>query len=97
MVDPLFDSPEVRAITAEFVGTSETPPAREVEVEVTPEPEPAPASKRGFGGAKVQPAPEPEQPKASGFGKKSEAKVVSSSAGSLSDEIAALLGGDSDD
>jgi hypothetical protein len=94
IVDPLFDSPEVRAVTAEYVGTSE--PVSLPERAATAEPEPAPV-KRGFGGAKAQPAPKPEAPKASGFGKKTEATVVSGSASSLSDEIAALLGGGSDD
>jgi hypothetical protein len=97
MIDPLFDSPEVRAVTAEYVETSETPSARKSIPDVTPEPE---APKRGFGGAKAAPEPAPapkeEAPKASGFVKKQEA-TVSSGASSLSDEIAAMLAGGTDD
>jgi len=102
MVDPLFDSPEVRAITAEYVETSETVPARKAIPEAKPEPE-AESPKRGFGGAKrgtVQEdsgKPVEEAPKASGFSKKAEPKVAAAGS-SLSDEIAAMLaGGDTDD
>jgi hypothetical protein len=95
LVDPLFDSPEVRAITAEYVGTPPAPSAPE------PKQESEPPKASGFG-RRAQPEPEPEakpESKVSGFGRKTAepAKVVSGSASSLSDEIAALLGGDSDD
>lgn len=92
-VDPLFDSAEVRAVTAEFVGDTPTPVAREVSKEDQP-------PKRGFGEAKKEeaspPPPAEEAPKTSGFGgKKAETKVASG--GSLSDEIAAMLAGSGTD
>jgi len=107
-VDPLFDSPEVRAITAEYVETSESPPARKPAPEAKPEPEPEPepeTPKRGFGAKRgaVQedsgtPEPKPEAaPKTSVFGKGKAEPKVASGASSLSDEIAAMLSGESDD
>ena len=88
-VDPLFDSPEVRAVTAEFVGETPTPAARKVSEEAKPEPKPEPepepeTPKRGFGGAKAAAKP------------KAEPKVATGN-GSLSDEIAAMLTGEADD
>jgi hypothetical protein len=95
VVDPLFDSPEVRAVTAEFVGeVAATTAAPKAAAAPAPEPE---APKRGFGGTKAEATAEPEAPKR-GFGGAAKAEPkVAEGAGSLSDEIAAMLSGGTDD
>ena len=113
IVDPLFDSAEVRAVTAEYVG--EDPTARVVATQAKAEPQPEPeAPKKGFGAAKQEPkaeeapskrgfgaakqAPKAEEaPPKHGFGTPKTEAKVATGGGSLSDEIAAMLDAGTDD
>ena len=111
IVDKLFGSDEVKEITGEKVITSQSgeaaapvpapvaprpAPVKVVEEAPAPAPEAAEAPKRGFGAAKT--TPKAETPKAAKAKPAPAVVEESSSAMTLADEIAALVGGlDADD